>query len=175
MNEIISIHCSSRNRCLALDDGGNGPAFRANPSLCPLCPHLGKDLPLNPAPAPRAVEAIPREQWPEPIQWLYEYRGFGETGAGDTLSRLIGYWLSMARNFGGELAIRFIAKVTPLTLPNLPDDSNEAFAVVFEKLFGKPCGCTDRKKWMNERYAYAPTSTVAGAGVEANSTVANTV
>lgn len=62
--------------------------------------------------------------WPLLIRWIAKHRQPGDEGAGDTLERLL-------KKVGADRA-----------------------AKAWERVAGRPCGCQDRKAWMNSRYPY---------------------
>lgn len=67
---------------------------------------------------------MPMEEWPMWAKLLARHRHDGETGLGDTLERLF-----------AKLGADKLAKI-------------------YERYVGKPCGCRDRKQWLNQRFGY---------------------
>lgn len=67
---------------------------------------------------------VPRAEWPKIARQIAWMRSEGETGIGSTLERLIGY-------VGGGF-----------------------YKEAFKMLTGKSCGCSDRKRHLDQRYPY---------------------
>jgi hypothetical protein len=70
------------------------------------------------------VSPLPREQWPLWARAIAKFRRDSDVGLGDTVVHLIG------------------------------DTRSERFKKWFARKFGRSCGCTDRQRWMNQRYPY---------------------
>ncbi len=62
--------------------------------------------------------------WPVWLRALAKIRRLEDTGLGDTLVHLIG------------------------------DARSEKFKKWFMRKFGKTCGCTERQRWLNQKYPY---------------------
>jgi hypothetical protein len=91
-------------------------------------PHRTSALPSPLSPqtsAPRArITPTPRAEWPAWTRALAKFRHPADTGLGDTLVHLIG------------------------------DTRSEKFKKWFTRKFGKACGCTNRQRWLNQKYPY---------------------
>jgi hypothetical protein len=66
----------------------------------------------------------PVGDWPLWTRAIAKFRHIEDTGIGDTLVHLIG------------------------------DARSERFKKWFARKFGKTCGCTERQRWMNQKFPY---------------------
>ncbi len=71
------------------------------------------------------VRPLPMDQWPQWAKDLAQHRRPEDIGLGDTLVHLIG------------------------------DARSETFKRWFKEKLGKSCGCTERQRWLNQRFPYA--------------------
>jgi hypothetical protein len=76
------------------------------------------------AAAPARIQSAPYEKWPIWAKAVRKFSRPGDVGIGDTIVHLIG------------------------------DTRSARFKEWFERKFGKSCGCTERQRWLNLRYAY---------------------
>jgi hypothetical protein len=74
------------------------------------------------------VRPLPTEEWPQWAKRLAQNRLPTDIGIGDTVVHIIG------------------------------DAKSEAFKHWFRKNLGVSCGCTERQRWLNQRYPYPPSS-----------------
>ena len=101
-------------------------------ALQSLVRRLGSPTPAQRLPppltiAPKAVkhlDPIPHEKWPLWALAIARLKKEGETGLGDTITRLIG------------------------------DARSERFKTWFQRKFGRSCGCEERRAWLNRKYPY---------------------
>ena len=81
--------------------------------------------PLTIAPkATKHLDPIPHEKWPLWSLAIARLKKEGETGLGDTITRMIGH------------------------------SNSERFKAWFQRKFGKSCGCEERRVWLNRKYPY---------------------
>lgn len=76
------------------------------------------------APSKSRIEPLPRDQWPFWAKVVAKFRQLQDLGLGDSVVHLIG------------------------------DARSERFKKWFERKFGRSCGCTDRRLWLNGRFPY---------------------
>jgi hypothetical protein len=83
--------------------------------------------PLSPrtSPPPPRITPTPSANWPLWTRALQKFRHPEDRGLGDTLVHLIG------------------------------DTRSERFKKWFTRKFGKTCGCTNRQRWLNQKFPYA--------------------
>jgi hypothetical protein len=70
------------------------------------------------------VTPTPLTDWPLWTRAIVKFRHARDTGLGDTLVHLIG------------------------------DARSERFKKWFTRKFGKTCGCTERQRWLNQKFPY---------------------
>ena len=78
-------------------------------------------------PAPHRIPPTPSGQWPLWARAIEKFRHPADRGLGDTIVHLIG------------------------------DTRSERFKKWFARKFGRTCGCTERQRWLNHKFPYAPT------------------
>jgi hypothetical protein len=71
------------------------------------------------------IQAVPREKWPLWTCAVTKLRRNEDTGLGDTIVHLIG------------------------------NTRSARFKNWFQRKFGKSCGCTERQRWLNQKFPYA--------------------
>lgn len=71
------------------------------------------------------IRPLPAEQWPPWAKDLALDRVPADTGLGDTVARMIG------------------------------NTKSAAFKDWFQQKFGRSCGCTERQRWLNQKYPYS--------------------
>jgi hypothetical protein len=71
------------------------------------------------------IEPTPQEKWPLWVKTIAKFHRDGDTGIGDTIVHLIG------------------------------DTNSARFKTWFQRKFGRSCGCTERQRWLNQKYPYA--------------------
>ena len=81
--------------------------------------------PPPPAPPIARIRPTPCADWPLWTRALSKFRHPEDTGLGDTIVHLIG------------------------------DTRSENFKQWFTRKFGKTCGCTNRQRWLNQKFPYA--------------------
>jgi len=86
---------------------------------------------------PARVQLLPFESWPDWAKDLAHDRQPTDTGLGDTIVHLIG------------------------------DTRSEKFKTWFHEKFGKSCGCTERQRWLNQRFPYAVTGKLIARTIDA--------
>jgi hypothetical protein len=74
------------------------------------------------------VRQVPNEEWPKWAKDLAMDRQPLDNGIGDTVAHIIG------------------------------DTKSAAFKNWFVKIFGRTCGCTERQRWLNQKYPYSSLS-----------------
>jgi hypothetical protein len=77
------------------------------------------------SPSRPRIAPTPRAHWPAWTRALAKFRRSADTGLGDTIVHLIG------------------------------DARSEKFKQWFARKFGKTCGCTERQRWLNQKFPYA--------------------
>ena len=78
----------------------------------------------RPSPLTPRIAATPPDQWPAWTRIVTKFRREKDTGLGDTLVHLIG------------------------------DARSDRFKKWFTRKFGKTCGCTQRQRWLNQKFPY---------------------
>jgi len=76
--------------------------------------------------APPRIPPVPIEEWPLWARAIRKFRRAADRGLGDTIVHLIG------------------------------DTRSERFKKWFARKFGRTCGCTERQRWLNHKFPYAP-------------------
>ena len=77
------------------------------------------------ASTPARIQSVPDEKWPLWAKSLRKFSRPADMGIGDTIVHLIG------------------------------DTNSARFRTWFQRKFGKSCGCTERQRWLNQKYPYA--------------------
>jgi len=67
---------------------------------------------------------MPSGEWPLSIRAIARFRRPEDTGLGDTIVHFIG------------------------------DTRSDRFKKWFQRKFGKSCGCTERQRWLNQKFPY---------------------
>lgn len=70
------------------------------------------------------IQPSPVNEWPFWTKAVRKFRKDSDAGIGDTIVHLIG------------------------------DERSERFKKWFIRKFGRSCGCADRQRWLNSRFAY---------------------
>ena len=70
------------------------------------------------------IEPVPFEKWPMWAKTVMGFRCKEDVGIGDTIVHLIG------------------------------NKNSARFKSWFQRKFGKSCGCTERQRWLNQKYPY---------------------
>ena|SRR5436190_18391892 len=79
----------------------------------------------------RRIEPLPHGEWPAWTLLLELARQPSDTGLGDTIVHVIG------------------------------ETQSERFKRWFHEKFGRSCGCTERQRWLNQKFAYLSTGSQA--------------
>src|SRR5215469_4830092 len=100
------------------------------------CVFLGNNRPASMAPKDKTIvvrkpqQSLPVEQWPFWAKKIAGFRREGDAGLGDTVTHLIG------------------------------DERSARFKTWFAGTFGRSCGCTERREWLNARFPYPATALI---------------
>lgn len=79
---------------------------------------------ISVAPSKPRISPMARSEWPLWARAVGKFRKSEDKGVGDTIVHLIG------------------------------DVRSERFKMWFQRKFGRSCGCTDRQRWINQRFPY---------------------